>query len=124
MAYTETGSSGGEFLGHRAIEFFRVQCSVFTDGKAEQQIEYPARRMTKLAIALGQRMDGGRGWLADLRADEVFLTGTAAEVTPVCEIDGVKYVTGQGTFSAAFRNAYLRAATGKDPRFAEWTTIV
>lgn len=59
-----------------------------------------------------------------LRADEVFLTGTAAEVTPVCEIDGVKYVTGQGTFSALFRNMYLRAATGKDPRFSEWITLV
>jgi branched-chain amino acid aminotransferase len=59
-----------------------------------------------------------------LRADEVFLTGTAAEVTPVCEIDGVKYVTGQGTFSTLFRNAYLRAATGKDPRFSEWITLV
>lgn len=59
-----------------------------------------------------------------LRADEVFLTGTAAEVTPVCEIDGVKYVTGQGTFGALFRNAYLRAATGKDPRFVDWVTQV
>lgn len=59
-----------------------------------------------------------------LRADEVFLTGTAAEVTPVCEIDGVKYRTGQGTFSTLFRNAYLRAATGKDPRFSEWITLV
>jgi branched-chain amino acid aminotransferase len=59
-----------------------------------------------------------------LRADEVFLTGTAAEVTPVCEIDGVKYKTGQGTYSTLFRNAYLRAATGKDARFAEWITLV
>jgi branched-chain amino acid aminotransferase len=59
-----------------------------------------------------------------LRADEVFLTGTAAEVTPVCEIDGVKYRTGQGTYSTLFRNAYLRAATGKDARFSEWITLV
>jgi branched-chain amino acid aminotransferase len=59
-----------------------------------------------------------------LRADEVFLTGTAAEVTPVREIDGVKFRTGQGTFSALFRNAYLRAATAKDDRFTEWVTMV
>jgi len=59
-----------------------------------------------------------------LRADEVFLTGTAAEVTPVCEIDGVRYKTGQGTFGALFRNAYLRAATGKDQRFTSWMTVV
>jgi branched-chain amino acid aminotransferase len=59
-----------------------------------------------------------------LRADEVFLTGTAAEVTPVCEIDGVRYRTGQDTFSTLFRNAYLRAATGKDNRFSDWITRV
>jgi branched-chain amino acid aminotransferase len=57
-----------------------------------------------------------------LRADEVFLTGTAAEVTPVREIDGVHYKTGQGTYGTLFRNAYLRVATGKDQRFAEWIT--
>jgi branched-chain amino acid aminotransferase len=59
-----------------------------------------------------------------LRADEVFLTGTAAEVTPVREIDGVGFRTGQGTQSVLFRNTYLRAATGRDPRFREWITIV
>ncbi len=59
-----------------------------------------------------------------LRADEVFLTGTAAEVTPVREIDGVDYTTGQGSYGALFRNAYLQAATGKDQRFVEWITKI
>jgi branched-chain amino acid aminotransferase len=59
-----------------------------------------------------------------LRADEVFLTGTAAEVTPVREIDGVDYGTGQGSYGALFRNAYLQAATGKDQRFVDWVTKV
>jgi branched-chain amino acid aminotransferase len=58
-----------------------------------------------------------------LRADEVFLTGTAAEVTPVREIDGVEFKTGQGTHSQLFRNAYLRAATGRDTRFMQWVTM-
>lgn len=59
-----------------------------------------------------------------MRADEVFLTGTAAEVTPVREIDGMEFKTGQGTYSTLFRNAYLRAATGKDERYGEWITMV
>jgi branched-chain amino acid aminotransferase len=59
-----------------------------------------------------------------LRADEIFLTGTAAEVTPVREIDGVEFRTGQGSHSVLFRNAYLRAATGRDTRFAEWITVL
>lgn len=58
-----------------------------------------------------------------LRADEVFLTGTAAEVTPVAEIDGVRYRTGQGTLGVLFRNVYLRAATGRDQRFVDWVTL-
>jgi branched-chain amino acid aminotransferase len=59
-----------------------------------------------------------------LRADEVFLTGTAAEVTPVREIDGVKLKTGKGTLGASFQRAYLRAVTGKDDQRKSWLTAV
>ena len=59
-----------------------------------------------------------------LRADEVFLTGTAAEVTPVREIDGVKLKTGKGTLGASFQRAYLRAVTGKDDQRTSWLTPV
>ena len=59
-----------------------------------------------------------------LRADEVFLTGTAAEVTPVREIDGCEFQTGRKTFGAFFQRAYLRAATGNDERHMSWLTHV
>ncbi|HYO95569.1 MAG TPA: branched-chain amino acid transaminase [Polyangiaceae bacterium] len=59
-----------------------------------------------------------------LRADEVFLTGTAAEVTPVRELDGVGYAAGKNTLGALFQRAYLRAVTGKDEKHAEWLTRV
>ncbi len=59
-----------------------------------------------------------------LRADEVFLTGTAAEVTPVREIDGTEFATGRRTFGALFQKAYLRAATGKDDNHKDWLTAV
>jgi branched-chain amino acid aminotransferase len=59
-----------------------------------------------------------------MRADEVFLTGTAAEVTPVRELDGVSYRTGKKTLSASFQRAYLRAVTGKDPKRLDWLTRV
>ena len=58
------------------------------------------------------------------RADEVFLTGTAAEVTPVREIDGVTLKTGKGTLGAWFQRAYLRAVTGKDEKRSSWLTAV
>lgn len=59
-----------------------------------------------------------------LRADEVFLTGTAAEVTPVREIDGVEFATGKKTFGALFQRAYLQATTGKNEQHADWLTAV
>jgi len=59
-----------------------------------------------------------------LRAEEVFLTGTAAEVTPVREIDGVEFRTGKETLGARLQRAYLAAATGKNPRHHSWLTWV
>ncbi len=59
-----------------------------------------------------------------LRADEVFLTGTAAEITPVRELDGTTYPTGRRTYGALFQRAYLRIVTGHDPRHEEWLTLV
>jgi branched-chain amino acid aminotransferase len=59
-----------------------------------------------------------------MRADEVFLTGTAAEVTPVREIDGRELSTGKRTFGALFQRAYLRAASGNDENHKDWLTPV
>ena len=59
-----------------------------------------------------------------LHADEVFLTGTAAEVTPVREFDGVQYASGRRTLGALLQRAYLRAVTGKDDQHRDWLTYV
>jgi len=59
-----------------------------------------------------------------MRADEVFMTGTAAEVTPVRELDGTEYPTGRSTISAQLQVAYLHAATGKDEKRLHWLTPV
>jgi branched-chain amino acid aminotransferase len=59
-----------------------------------------------------------------LRAEEVFLTGTAAEVTPVCELDGVEFRTGKGTLGAHLQRAYLSAATGKNEAHGDWLTPI
>ena len=59
-----------------------------------------------------------------LAADEVFLTGTAAEVTPVREIDGRTFRTGPGTIGAKLQKAYLAVVCGADPSYAHWLTNV
>jgi branched-chain amino acid aminotransferase len=57
-----------------------------------------------------------------MAADEVFLTGTAAEVTAVREIDGRSFRTGPGTIGAALQKAYLAVVSGSDDRHAAWLT--
>ena len=59
-----------------------------------------------------------------LRADEVFLTGTAAEVTPVRELEGVTYQTGRKTLGALMQREYLRLVTGANEKYADWLTYV
>lgn len=59
-----------------------------------------------------------------MRAEEVFMTGTAAEVTPVRELDGMEFSTGRGTVGAELQKAYLRAATGKTEKREAWLTRI
>ncbi len=58
-----------------------------------------------------------------LVADEVFLTGTAAEVTPVRDIDGHGIgIGGRGPVTERIQSAYRDAVTGKLPGFEHWLT--
>ena len=58
-----------------------------------------------------------------VHADEVFFTGTAAEVTPISHIDEHKYSSDR-PITLALREAYLRAVRGEDPKHAAWVTFV
>jgi branched-chain amino acid aminotransferase len=54
-------------------------------------------------------------------ADEVFLCGTAAEVTPVREVDDRKVGTGTaGSITRRVQDAFFKAVRGEDPRYREW----
>jgi branched-chain amino acid aminotransferase len=58
-------------------------------------------------------------------ADEVFLTGTAAEVTPIREIDRRTIGAGRrGPVAKQLQEAFFRAAKGEDERYARWITPV
>jgi len=50
-------------------------------------------------------------------ADEVFLTGSAAEITPVRSVDGIRIGNGRpGPISRKIRRAFLKIVEeGKDP---------
>ena len=56
-------------------------------------------------------------------ADELFLTGTAAEVTPVREVDNRRIGPGSpGPVTKKLQETYLRAVRGEEPRYREWLT--
>jgi branched-chain amino acid aminotransferase len=52
-------------------------------------------------------------------ADEVFICGTAAEVTPVRSVDDYE-IGPPGPVTKAIQAAFFDAVRGRDPRFARW----
>lgn len=58
-------------------------------------------------------------------ADEVFMTGTAAEVKSVTEIDNITIGDGKpGKITRRLQNTFLNVAMGKDKRFSKWLTPI
>ena len=56
-------------------------------------------------------------------ADEAFLTGTAAEVTPIREVDGRRIGDGKrGPVTNMLQESYFDIVKGKGTKYAEWLT--
>src|SRR5216684_8817651 len=73
-------------------------------------IEVRAKRMTRDDVYI---------------ADEAFFTGTAAEVTPIRELDGRQIGAGKaGPVTRAVQKAFFDVVTGKDRKHRHWLTAV
>ncbi len=58
-------------------------------------------------------------------ADEAFMCGTAAEVTPVRELDDRKIGTGSpGPITRKLQETFQAALHGRDPRYRSWLTYI
>ena len=58
-------------------------------------------------------------------ADEAFFTGTAAEVTPIRELDRIELGRGsRGPVTEAIQTAFFDIVNGRNPKYAEWLTPV
>lgn len=58
-------------------------------------------------------------------ADEAFLTGTAAEVTPIREVDDRKIGRGcPGTVTRDLQRAFFNVIKGKDKKYSGWLTYL
>ena len=56
-------------------------------------------------------------------ADEVFFTGTAAEITPVVEVDARRIGDGRpGPITCRIQQAYFAAVRGEDAQHGDWLT--
>jgi branched-chain amino acid aminotransferase len=56
-------------------------------------------------------------------ADEVFLTGTAAELTPMREIDDIE-IGPPGPVTREIQGVFEDALSGRDARYADWLDLV
>ncbi len=58
-------------------------------------------------------------------ADEVFFTGTAAEITPIREVDDRLIGAGhRGPVTKELQDTFFAATKGDDPRYVGWLTFV
>jgi len=58
-------------------------------------------------------------------ADEAFFTGTAAEVTPIRELDRIEIGCGsRGPITEKIQTAFFDIVNGRNPKYAHWLTRV
>ena len=58
-------------------------------------------------------------------AEEAFLTGTAAELTPIAEVEGRKVGSGsRGPVTERVQSTFMDALTGKNSQYEHWLTYV
>ena len=58
-------------------------------------------------------------------SDEVFFSGTAAEITPIVEIDGIKIGDGKpGNITLSIKERYMEIVHGKIKAYYNWLTFI
>lgn len=79
-----------------------------------------------IARDLGHRVVTRAMTLEDLvAADEAFFTGTAAEVTPIREVDGVAINGGsRGPITEEIQRVFFSAVAGREERYSDWLHLV
>ncbi len=115
--YVAEGSSENVFIV-RDGELLQPETTSALDGITR-------RTVMQLAADLGLTVRSKRITRDEVYcADEVFLTGTAAEITPVIEVDRRKIGNGTpGIVTQSIQNAYARCVTGELSKDYQWLTL-
>jgi branched-chain amino acid aminotransferase len=103
--------------------FFAVKDGVLITPIADRFLNGLTRQsVIALAKSLGIKVEERRIRPAELSDfQEVFLTGTAAEITPVRRIDDVDFAVGDNTLSRKLHNAYEELVRTPDPQILRKT---
>ncbi|MCK4491546.1 MAG: hypothetical protein KAU03_02910, partial [Candidatus Altiarchaeales archaeon] len=56
-------------------------------------------------------------------ADEAFYTGTAAEITPIREIDGIE-IGEPGPVTKKIQGKFFDTVKGRDPKYEHWVDYI
>jgi branched-chain amino acid aminotransferase len=103
---------------------FVIKDGVIYTNKADDSILMGITRSAAIEIARAEGfvVESKSLELDDLlTADEAFFTGTAAEITPIREVDASIIGAGRrGAISEKFQSAFFDVVNGRDSRFAKW----
>jgi branched-chain amino acid aminotransferase len=117
--YVSEGSGENIFAVRKGVVYTPdLSCSIL-EGITRDSIITLAREIGLTVVE--ERMTRDQLWLAD----EVFFTGTAAEVTPVREIDNRTVGDGTvGPVTKRIQQRFFEVARGNDSTHPEWLTRV
>ena len=81
--------------------------------------------LIKVAESVGIKTDERMVHKEELyTADELFFAGTAAEITPIMEVDGIKVGEGSGKITKLLWDKFSDIIHGRDSQFEDWLTPV
>lgn len=114
----------GNLAEGSAENIFLVHDQVIRTNDLRHSILLGVTRDSIITIArdLGYPVEIAELHLEDLlSADEAFLVGTAAEVTPVREVDGIKVGNGgRGPITTKIQETFFSATSGNDSKYDDW----
>ena len=121
--------SGNGYVAEGSGEnIFLVEGNVLVTPSAESDILLGITRdsIIKLAKSMGMEVEERKVHREELyTSDEVFFTGTAAEITPIIRIDSKRVGKGHpGPVTTMLSENYVKAVKGEMEEFEEWPTYV
>jgi branched-chain amino acid aminotransferase len=106
---------------------FRVKDGILSTPPASDGALRGITRDTVIKIATDSGMTFFRNTISReelYTSDELLLTGTAAGVTPIREVDGRKIGTGNWPFSENIRKKYSDVVHGRNKKYLDWLDFV